>query len=127
MALRASVSADLLTHSSWLANGGYEYWFPRPVSDEGERPVVIVGGGRETDGPTHGTFETDDSVLKPKVGSVLRALLPAVFPGRYEEGGDSNVLMEWVPIPALIARHNVDFLQSGIMGHTSSGDPFVRP
>ncbi|KZV72829.1 FAD dependent oxidoreductase [Peniophora sp. CONT] len=111
LALRASTSAEALTRSSWLANEGFEYWFPRPVHGEVELPIVILGGGRETAGPTFETFESDDSLLNPRVGSALRKFLPTVFPGKYEEGSDSNVLMEW----------------TGIMGHTRSGDPLVGP
>ncbi|VDB83241.1 unnamed protein product [Peniophora sp. CBMAI 1063] len=111
LALRAGTGLDVLTRSSWLANDGFEYWFPRPVENEEERPVVILGGGRESAGPTFETFECDDSVISPIISSTLRKFLPAVFPDRHKEGDDSNVLMEW----------------TGIMGHTSSGDPLVGP
>ena len=99
LALQASSNAEALTNSSWLANDGFEYWFPRPVQGKDGKPVVILGGGRESAGPSFETFESDDSVLNAKVGSILRRFLPAVFPGKYaEQGSDSNVLMEWVPI-----------------------------
>lgn len=129
LALRADVSASALTSSSWLANDGFEYWFPRPVKDEGELPIVILGGGRESTGPTFETFESDDSVLNPIVGATLRKFLPAVFPDTYEAGGESEVLMEWVQLslPSLsLTRCLVTRLQTGIMGHTRSGDPLVR-
>lgn len=36
IATRASAPADAVTKAAWAGNGGFEYWFPRPV--EGERP-----------------------------------------------------------------------------------------
>lgn len=36
----------------------------------------------------------DDSTVNEKVGKALRAFLPAVFPGIYEEGKEPE--MEWV-------------------------------
>lgn len=111
IATRASAELDVISRRSWSANQGSEYWFPRPVdAANGEtRPLVILGGGREAETPSYELYEADDSVLNPQVGAVLRKFLPAVFPGRYEEGAEPE--MEW----------------TGIMGYTASGDPFVGP
>jgi hypothetical protein len=73
---------------------GFEYWFPRPVRDVDEKPLVILGGGREATGPTFELYIDDDSTCNPKVGEVLRAFLPAVFEGKFDRGNDPD--MEWV-------------------------------
>ncbi|KAF8645987.1 hypothetical protein AX16_007414 [Volvariella volvacea WC 439] len=114
VAVRANVSSAKLTKSSWDGNEGFEYWFPRPVKvvapgEQEEHPLVILGGGRESSGPEFEYNETDDSKLHPRVGQALRAFLPALFPGRFEEGREPE--MEW----------------TGIMGYTKDGDPFVGP
>lgn len=93
MALRASVPLTQLTRSGWGGNEGFEYWFPRPVDSEADKPLVILGGGREvTLGFQIG--QDDDSVLDDNVGKALRGFLPGVFPGKYEEGREPE--MEWV-------------------------------
>lgn len=86
--------------NSWSGNEGFEYWFPRPVqaSHAGEKPLIILGGGREIQEGKN-VFEigeADDSVISPKVGAVLRKFLPAVFPGLYEEAKEPE--REWVRI-----------------------------
>lgn len=94
VALRARYPYVL--NEGFVGNQGFEYWFPRsPV--ESEHQLVILGGGREVmkDG-RYENYETDDSVVVPEVGAVLRKFLPAVFPGRFEEEGDGGVEMEWV-------------------------------
>ncbi|KAI0091391.1 DAO-domain-containing protein [Irpex rosettiformis] len=102
----------------FVGNDGFEYWFPRPKSvkrddyaeGEEERELVILGGGREA--AKNGKFEfytVDDSVVNPEVGKVVRGFLPAVFPGRFDNGTEPE--MEW----------------TGIMGYTRSGEPFVGP
>ncbi|KIP02031.1 hypothetical protein PHLGIDRAFT_20543 [Phlebiopsis gigantea 11061_1 CR5-6] len=86
------------------------YWFPRPNKTATERQLVLLGGGRKA-GPGK-EFESnvvDDSVLNPEVGKVLREFLPAVYPGKFEEGTEPE--MEW----------------TGIMGFTKNKDPFVGP
>ncbi|KAJ7817054.1 FAD dependent oxidoreductase [Mycena olivaceomarginata] len=111
VALRATVPAsELGSKCSWDANEGFEYWFPRPTSAEGEeKPLVILGGGREVEVPDYGYNETDDSVVHRGAGVALRKFLPAAFPGKFAEGGEPE--MEW----------------TGIMGFTKSRDPFVGP
>ncbi|TFK68906.1 FAD dependent oxidoreductase [Pluteus cervinus] len=109
IATRAAVSAKSLTKSSWDGNEGFEYWFPRPVQNPDEKPLVILGGGRESSGPAFELYQTDDSRLHPEVGEALRGFLPGAFPGKYDEGTEPE--MEW----------------TGIMGYTKLGDPFVGP
>ncbi|KAI8985631.1 FAD dependent oxidoreductase [Trametes punicea] len=109
IATRAAVSEDVLTQSAFTGNEGFEYWFPRPVEPGQIHPLVILGGGRESTRPNFELYVADDSVVNPKVGEALRKFLPAVFPGRYEEGKEPE--LEW----------------SGIMGYTKTGDPFVGP
>ncbi|PVG03141.1 FAD dependent oxidoreductase [Serendipita vermifera] len=125
-----------LTRSGWGGNQGFEYWFPRPhpchpsatptQTEEGEpignavpnerlrRPLVILGGARETlKDKGYGMYETDDSKLDAEVSAGLRRFLHSVFPGQYSandlESVSKNIEVEW----------------TGIMGFTESGDPFV--
>ncbi|KAI0765583.1 FAD dependent oxidoreductase [Trametes elegans] len=110
IATRAAVPSSTLTTSAFSGNEGFEYWFPRPVPEgEDERPLVILGGGREAARPAFELGVADDSTVNPKVGDALRRFLPAVFPGRYEPGTEPE--LEW----------------TGIMGFTKTGDPFVGP
>ncbi|KAH9945748.1 FAD dependent oxidoreductase [Amylocystis lapponica] len=108
IALRAAADATKITRSAWLGNEGFEYWFPRPVGSAEERPLIILGGGREA-GENFQFYEVDDSVTDDKVGAVLRDFLPSVFPDMFEAGREPE--MEW----------------TGIMGYTTSKDPFVGP
>jgi hypothetical protein len=101
MALRSNASASELTKVGWVANQGWEYWFPRPVKqcldNEGEKegnPLVILGGGREVERSKFGLCACDDSVLNEDVGRALRKFLPGLFPGKYKEGREPE--MEWV-------------------------------
>lgn len=103
---RANVSASELTRSGWGGNDGFEYWFPRPVKlkSEGEeneeKPLVILGGGREVSKPKFELYETDDSVINTSVGHALRAFLPAVFPGKFDKKQEPE--WQWVrPFPLL--------------------------
>ncbi|KZT07172.1 FAD dependent oxidoreductase [Laetiporus sulphureus 93-53] len=107
IATRANVITASLSRSSFSANEGLEYWFPRPVPTPEEHPLVILGGAREATLPAYEFYVADDSVVNPRVGEALRKFLPRVFPGKYEEGREPE--MEW----------------TGIMGYTASGDPFV--
>ncbi|KZT21021.1 FAD dependent oxidoreductase [Neolentinus lepideus HHB14362 ss-1] len=110
IAVHANASAEALTKVSWSGDPGSEYWFPRPVNaSEGEKPLVILGGGREASAPGYERFVIDDSTLNPVVGQSLRQFLPDVFPGKFDETQEPE--MEW----------------SGIMGYTRIGDPFVGP
>jgi len=74
-----------------------------------ERPLILLGGGREASGPKFEFDEADDSKLNEQVGRSLRTFLPAVFPAQFEDGREPE--MEW----------------TGIMGFTKSNDPFVGP
>ncbi|KAH7102176.1 FAD dependent oxidoreductase [Auriculariales sp. MPI-PUGE-AT-0066] len=93
---------------SYAGNHGFEYWFPRPIKERGELPLIILGGGRETQGQFE-TYQTDDAHLNDKVGAVLRKFLPSLSPEIFERGKQPE--MEW----------------TGIMGFTQSGAPFVGP
>lgn len=98
---------------SWLANRGWEYWFPRywfprPPSllsgvEEKEKAMVILGGARDcASGPNDGgenrnpleTGITDDSTLNPHISDALHAFLPEVFPGLFDVGSEPEY--EWV-------------------------------
>jgi len=110
MATRAAVPLENLTTTAWSANEGFEYWFPRPKKEDTDdkKPLVIIGGGREIpDG--HEFYITDDSNLNPAIAKGLREFLPAVFPGKFEQGQEPE--MEW----------------TGIMGYTAYGDPITGP
>ncbi|KAJ6548117.1 FAD dependent oxidoreductase-domain-containing protein [Mycena vulgaris] len=107
LATRANVSLATLSKISWAGNTGY--WFPRPVQHGDERPLVILGGTREEAGPPFEEGITDDGTVNPRVGAVLRAFLPALFPGMYEPGREPE--REW----------------TGIMAYTSLEIPFVGP
>ncbi|CCL99502.1 uncharacterized protein FIBRA_01520 [Fibroporia radiculosa] len=111
IATRANTTTEVLSRSSFSGNEGFEYWFPRPIkeSDVSGYPLVILGGGREAATPAYELYVADDSAVSADVSDVLRKFLPAVFPGKYEEGHEPE--MEW----------------TGIMGFTASGDPFVGP
>ncbi|KAJ7083784.1 FAD dependent oxidoreductase [Mycena epipterygia] len=109
IALRASVAAQDLFNCSWDANEGFEYWFPRPVSGEDEKPLVILGGAREVQRPDFEYYQTDDASVNPAVGAALRKFLPAVFPEKFVQGEQPE--QEW----------------TGIMGYTKLKDPFVGP
>ncbi|KAJ7181110.1 FAD dependent oxidoreductase [Mycena filopes] len=111
VALRASVPADELKFKcSWDGNQGFEYWFPRPLraGRESEKPLIILGGGREDD-PDFEFYQADDSALNPVVGMSLRKFLPNVFPGKFAK--DKEPEQEW----------------TGIMAFTKLHDPFVGP
>ncbi|THU94716.1 FAD dependent oxidoreductase [Dendrothele bispora CBS 962.96] len=109
IALRAARPLQDLTKKAWYANEGFEYWFPRPMKLGEEFPLCILGGGRSAAGPTFEWFESDDGMYNEDAGKALRACLPDLFPGRYEEGREPE--MEW----------------TGIMGFTKMKDPFVGP
>lgn len=94
IATRAGVPSSVLTTSAYTGNVGFEYWFPRPVEAGQEKPLVILGGGREATKPKFELYVADDSVVNPGVGEALRKFLPAVFPGKYE--ADQKPEMEWV-------------------------------
>ncbi|KAG1897088.1 FAD dependent oxidoreductase-domain-containing protein [Suillus fuscotomentosus] len=107
MATRASVGTDQIKIPSWSANEGFAYWFPRPVKHDTEKPLIIIGGGREAVGPRYELYVDDDSETHPLVGKVLREFLPSIFEGKYDPLSEPE--MEW----------------TGIMGFTKMGDPFV--
>jgi glycine/D-amino acid oxidase-like deaminating enzyme len=107
MATRASVGTDQIKIPSWSGNEGFAYWFPRPVTHDTEKPLIIIGGGREAGVPE--LYVDDDSETHPLVGQALREFLPFVFEGKYDP--DSEPEMEW----------------TGITGYTKMGDPFVGP
>lgn len=115
IATRANVPPSQLWRSSWLANWGYEYWFPRhwfprppaSTSSEGvvgdeEKALIILGGARDE---ARGTLEvgiTDDSTVNPYVSAALRAFLPETFPGLFEAGTEPEY--EWVCAFFFLAR-----------------------
>jgi glycine/D-amino acid oxidase-like deaminating enzyme len=91
IATRASVPAKGMSVSSFDSHN--EYWFPRPVEDGEEKPLVIIGGAREFS-ETKELDTVDDSSVSEAVGDELRRYLPFTFPGMYEYG--SKPEMEWV-------------------------------
>ena len=107
MALRAAAPLHSISRHAWTGNDGFEYWFPRPLEEGQEHPLVIIGGGRDATGPDFETYVADDSEVNEKAGSALRKFLPALFPGKYEDGREPE--WEW----------------SGIMAYTATSDPFV--
>jgi len=99
MALQADATLETLTPTSWGANQGFEYWFPRPVANPAtDKPLIIIGGGREAASPQFEMYIDDDSVVEPVVGKVLRGFLSSVFPEKFEE--DKEPQMEWVSVIA---------------------------
>ncbi|KIJ65352.1 hypothetical protein HYDPIDRAFT_174844 [Hydnomerulius pinastri MD-312] len=110
IATRASVGTELIKTNGWGGNEGFEYWFPRPLKAVDEKPLIILGGGREaSESPSFELYVDDDSTLNQAVGKALRGFLPAVFEGMFDPNNEPE--MEW----------------TGIMGYTSMGDPFVGP
>ena len=96
IAIRPNLGAQV-GKSSWRGNGGFEYWFPRYArEEEEERPLVILGGGRDSMAPRYEMDENDDSVVNVKVGKTLRGFLPPLFPGMYDP--DREVEWEWVSV-----------------------------
>ncbi|KAJ7083789.1 FAD dependent oxidoreductase [Mycena epipterygia] len=107
IAVRANATLSTLSQISWAGND--EYWFPRPVAEESEHPLVILGGARDDAGPPFEEYVTDDSAVNPTIGATLRAFLPKMFPGLYADGREPE--REW----------------TGIMGYTALNIPFVGP
>ncbi|CAE6471225.1 unnamed protein product [Rhizoctonia solani] len=105
IAIRGSTEAFKWPVNACRTVGGYEYWFPRPWRDKGEKTLIILGGSRKSV-PQQGHNVTDDSIIDPTVSQSLRNFLPKIYPGQFEE---CNVKMEW----------------TGIMGFTRSGDPMA--
>lgn len=109
IALRANAPVERIGMPSWDANEGQEYWFPRPPTGAAEENALIILGGARAVGSLFGLYESDDSIIDPKVGQALRGFLDGIFGDRYEKGREPE--MEW----------------TGIMGYTRQGDPFVGP
>jgi len=109
IATRAAVPRDKLWKASGAGNEGFEYWFPRPQKDDDKdgRPLIIIGGGRESTGPKYEFYTTDDSTVHPKASETLRKFLPAVYPEQFEKGNEPE--MEW----------------TGIMGYTKTYEPII--
>ncbi|VDB83246.1 unnamed protein product [Peniophora sp. CBMAI 1063] len=107
IAVKANASVEELTDTAILLK--HQYWFPRPVSDPSEAPLIIIGGGREVSDPPYEQYTTDDSVVNPKVGKYLRDFLPEEFPEKFAAGREPEI--EW----------------TGIMGYTPTEDPYVGP
>jgi hypothetical protein len=127
----------LVQSNSFLLTGnlGFEYWFPRPhppsftASDEKREyrhPLIILGGARETlREKGYGMYESNDAVLDLEASEGLRKFLPAVFPGKF--GPEATVEVEWVRGTIVACHYEIayDEAQTGIMGFTKSGAPFV--
>ncbi|KAG8962478.1 hypothetical protein FRC05_005323 [Tulasnella sp. 425] len=101
---RSRLPRGELWNDNFVANEGYEYWFPRPCPSS-ELPLIILGGGRES--ARSESNVTDDSVVNETVGKTLRGFLPAVYPKAFSK--DTQPEFEW----------------TGIMGLTKTGDPIV--
>jgi hypothetical protein len=118
-----------LSRSTWVANEGFEYWFPRPhpalnhpnasslkvesrdEPNQPRKPLVIIGGGRETlKDQGYATYDADDSIIDPQVSTALKAFLSTIFPGQIPNGlhpAESNpdnmvdskgIEIEWVSL-----------------------------
>jgi hypothetical protein len=95
MTIRSHATLQELTQTSWDANERFEYWFPRPVADPTtDKPLVVLGGGREAAAPQFEIYVEDDSMVNGTVSRVLKDFLPSVFPGKYKRGQEPQ--MEWV-------------------------------
>lgn len=68
-----------------------------------EKPLIIIGGGREAAGPDYELYVDNDSETHPLIGKALREFLPSVFEGKYDP--DSEPEMEWVGIPISCMRN----------------------
>jgi hypothetical protein len=93
--VRSGVSEPFgVGREGFIGNDGFEYWFPRPKKATGDNELVVIGGGREAarDGKFE-FYETNDGDVNKHVGEVIRAFLPAVFPGRFD---GTEPEMEWV-------------------------------
>ncbi|KAF8319381.1 FAD dependent oxidoreductase, partial [Clavulina sp. PMI_390] len=128
--------SEIWNGSSWLANRGWEYWFPRywfprppsslalsqdssatPDSDKAgaaEKALIIIGGARDCAAPRGepNPLEagiTDDSTVNPLIGEALRTFLPDVFPDLFNR--ETEPEYEW----------------TGIMAYTKTLDPMVGP
>lgn len=89
--------AGMSSKAAFADYDGTEYGFPRPVPNEpdgGSRPLVIVGGARQSAAPEYEMYEADDSVMNSRVGDALRGLLPKFFPERYD--APPEAVQEWV-------------------------------
>jgi hypothetical protein len=100
-AIRASVPASQLPwRNGWDSSGGWEYWFPRfqRLRDlENDKPLIILGGGRQLSGGNLETGETDDGVVNARVTKALKAFLPLNFPALFRESEvESSWEREWV-------------------------------
>ncbi|KAG6895188.1 hypothetical protein C0992_002715 [Termitomyces sp. T32_za158] len=94
IALRAAAPSTEITKDAWVGTLGWKYWFPRPVHLPEDKPLVILGGGRDESGPGLESYIVDDSTLNPNVSRALRKYLPPLFPKKYEENREPE--MEWV-------------------------------
>ena len=59
-----------------------------------DKPLIILGGGREVTKPKWEFYETDDSIVQDNVTGALKEFLPAVFPGKFRK--DTEPEMVWV-------------------------------
>jgi hypothetical protein len=82
MTIRVDATLQGLAQTSWDANEGIEYWFPRPVADHTcDKPLVMLEGGREAATLPFEIYVEDDSTVNGIVDRVLMDFLPSVFPG----------------------------------------------
>jgi hypothetical protein len=70
------------------------------VKHYAEKPLIIIGGGREAAGPDYELYIDSDSETHPLVGKALREFLPSVFEGKFDP--ESEPEMEWVDIPPFL-------------------------
>lgn len=85
----APTSGQHLWGEALSAGGGYEYGHQHP-SSSWEKPVYILGGGREY-APGREWGVADDTTLCPEVSAFLHPYLHRVFPTSY----GNKVEMEW--------------------------------
>ncbi|KAG0149115.1 hypothetical protein CROQUDRAFT_721215 [Cronartium quercuum f. sp. fusiforme G11] len=97
--------------NGFSANEGFDYFFQRPSNEKCDRPLIILGGGRNRSPPDYEFGISDDSSLNEHVGNYLRNFLPGWFSNFWNSIKDVDVVAEW----------------TGIMGFTKDHDPIIGP
>ncbi|KAJ7923511.1 hypothetical protein B0H13DRAFT_2316455 [Mycena leptocephala] len=121
LAMRANAPLRRVTTASWSGNEGY--WFPRPVAP-GADVMMMTKKPKTTPSSSSAARATP---LGRHRRSVLRAFLPEMFPGLYEQGREPEA--EWtgimgytklifnIAVPSLLTPHTGQFIAAGYTGH----------